>query len=400
MKIKTYTHRDMRSALRQVREEQGPDAVILSSRQLPDGVEVTVGVEPETQLAHQLETAAPAAGASAGFADVLARAAGAAASATAAAASPATDAGLGEELRTMRHLLERQLSQLAWNDLTRRAPQTAELIKDLTAMGVSSNLTSELLATLPDGVGHDDAQRRVLAMLTRRIKTTGDDLLDRGGRVLFVGPTGVGKTTGIAKLAARWVMRHGTRGIALISLDDQRFGAHEQMRVLGRLLGVECYTLEGPAELPALMARLGDHRLVLVDTAGIGAASRDLATRAAEMQRAARLSGAQVWLTLSAGAQAGVIGEAVQAFAAFAPSALLLTRMDEAVSLGGTLSALANTGLPVAYVSNGVKIPEDLAPARAHQLVARAVFLARSADTSVGEELLVRRFGGVAHAIG
>jgi flagellar biosynthesis protein FlhF len=396
MKIKTYTHRDMRSALRLVREEQGPDAVILSSRQLPEGVEVTVGVDAETLLAGQLQAAAPRPAPAGGFAEVMSRTATAAAP----TASPAADANLGEELRTMRHLLERQLSQLAWNDLTRRAPDAAELLKELTAMGVASGLAAELLAALPDGVGRDDAHRRVLALLTRRINTTGDDLLDHGGRVAFVGPTGVGKTTGIAKLAARWVMRHGTRGIALVSLDDQRFGAQEQMRVLGRLLGVECYTLEGPAGLPALLGRLADHRLVLIDTAGIGAGHRDLAVRAAEMERAVRLAGAQVWLTLSAGAQAGVIGEAMQAFAAFAPKALLLTRVDEAVSLGGTLSALAATGLPVAYVSNGSRIPEDLAPARAHQLVARAVFLARSADTSVGEELLVRRFGGVAHAIG
>ena len=89
-----------------------------------------------------------------------------------------------------------------------------------------------------------DAQRRVLAHLARRLAVTGDELLDHGGRVAFVGPTGVGKTTGIAKLAARWVMRHGMRDIALMSLDDQRFGAQEQLRVLGRLLGVECYTLE------------------------------------------------------------------------------------------------------------------------------------------------------------
>jgi flagellar biosynthesis protein FlhF len=266
-------------------------------------------------------------------------------------------------------------------------------------MGVAADLATELLRELPDGIGHDDAHRRVLAMLTRRVTTTGDDLLDRGGRVAFVGPTGVGKTTGIAKLAARWVMRHGTRGIALVSLDDQRFGAQEQMRVLGRLLGVECYTLEGPEALPALMARLGEHRLVLIDTAGIGAGHKDLAVRAATLDRAVRLSGAEVWLTLSAGAQAGVIGDAMRAFAVFSPKALLLTRLDEAASLGGTLSALASSGLPVAYISNGPRIPEDLAPARPHQLVARAVFLARSADTSVGEELLVRRFGGVAHAI-
>jgi flagellar biosynthesis protein FlhF len=394
MKIKTYTTRDMRSALRIVREEHGPDAVILSTRHLEEGVEVSVAIEPELALV-PVPHAANAPARDSEFAELLARTA-----AAAAPTPPVADQQLGEELRTMRHLLERQLSQLAWNDLTRRAPQTAELLKELTTMGVAAGLATELLAELPDGIGLADANRRVLAALTRRIAVTGDELLDRGGRVAFVGPTGVGKTTGIAKLAARWVMRHGTRDIALISLDDQRFGAQEQMRVLGRLLGVECYTLEDAAGLPELLARLPRHRMILIDTAGLGAAHDELAARAAVFDRVARAAGVDVWLTLSAGAQAGVIGEVLRAFAAFGPRALFLTRVDEAVSLGGTLSALATGSLPVAYVASGPRIPEDLAPARAHQLVARAVHLARSADTSVGEELLVRRFGGVAHAIG
>lgn len=402
MKIKTYATKDMRSALRLVREEHGPDAVIMSTRHLPDGVEVTVAIDPEAQLlvaapaAPAAVTAAPPAPMAEPFAQILSRAAATLATDDAPAVA---DARLGDELRTMRHLLERQLSQLAWNDLTRRAPQTAELLKELTAMGVAAELTTSLLDELPDGIGLDDAQRRVLAMLTRRINTTGDALLEQGGRVAFVGPTGVGKTTGIAKLAARWVMRHGSRDIALVSLDDQRFGAQEQLKVLGRLLGVECYTLDRAAALPGLLARLTQHRLVLIDTAGIGATHPDVPARAAELDRVARAANVDVWLTLSAGAQAGIIGDAVRAFAAFGTRALMLTRLDEAVSLGGTLSMLASSGLPVAYVSSGQRIPEDLAPARAHQLVARAVFLARSADTSVGEELLVRRFGGVAHAI-
>lgn len=400
MNIKTYLARDMRSALRMVRDEHGPDAVILSTRHLADGVEVAVAMDAEAVPVPAMQAAAapmayqPQVAAGAGFADVLAQAA------AVAAAPAAPDPRLGEELRTMRHLLEHQLAQLAWNDLTRRAPETAELLKELTAMGVASGLAAELLRELPAGISLADANRRVLAALTRRIATTGDELLDHGGRVAFVGPTGVGKTTGIAKLAARWVMRHGTRDIALVSLDDQRFGAQEQMRVLGRLLGVECYTLDGPAGLPELLSRLPRHRLVLIDTAGVSAGNRELPARAAELGSAVQACGAQVWLTMSAGAQAGVLGEVVQAFAAFAPRAVLLTRLDEAVSLGGTLSTLAACGLPVAYVANGPRIPEDIAPARAHQLVARAVFLARSADTTVGEELLVRRFGGVAHAIG
>ncbi len=385
MKIKTYLARDMKGALRQVRDEQGPDAVILTTRHFAGGVEVAVAVEPEEALL--AETTAGAAGAP-DFATVMAQ-----------NAAPAADAQLGNELRSMRQLLESQLSQLAWNDLTRRAPAQAALLKDLTALGLSGPLAAELQRELPAGIDPDDAHRRTLAALTRRIRTTGDELLDHGGRVAFVGPTGVGKTTGIAKLAARWVMRHGARDIALVSLDGTRFGAHEQLRVLGRLLGVECYALEDASGLNDLLARLPRHRMVLIDTAGLSPRDPHVNPRALALREMAQRGNVKLWLTLSAGAQAGVIVDAMQAFRAFEPSALLLTKLDEAASLGGILSALAVSGLPVSYVAGGARIPEDLAPARAHQLVARAVFLARSTDTSVGEEVLVRRFGGVAHDI-
>jgi flagellar biosynthesis protein FlhF len=214
-----------------------------------------------------------------------------------------------------------------------------------------------------------------------------------------VGPTGIGKTTGIAKLAARWVMRHGTRDIALISMDDQRFGAHEQLRVLGRLLGVECYTLSDPAELPQLLQRLPLHRMVLIDTAGISPRDAHVEAHAKALVDVAGPAQIDIWLTLSAGAQAGVLEEALQKFAIYGPRAVMLTKLDEAASLGGALSALVVAGLPLSYVSEGPRIPEDLAPARAHQLVARAVLLSRTHDASAGDELLARKFGGVAHAI-
>jgi flagellar biosynthesis protein FlhF len=395
MNIKTYHAKDMRSALRRVREEQGPDAVILSTNHLGDGVEVTVALDDV--LATPAAAIAPAAAAAppSEFASLLASAA----AAVVPAAAPAPDPRVGDELRSMRHLLEWQLSQLAWNDLTRRAPAVAELLKELTAMGVAAPLAAELLGGLPDGLAPEDAQRRVLAHLARKLAVTGDDLLDNGGRVAFVGPTGVGKTTGIAKLAARWVMRHGARDIALVSLDDQRFGAHEQLRVLGRLLGVECYTLEDPAALPALLARLSAARLVLIDTAGLSPRDPELESRAATLSATMAQIGAKVWMTLSAGAQCGVLEEAMQRFAAFQPAAVMLTKLDEATSLGGALSALAAAALPVSYVAEGPRIPEDLAPARAHQLVARAVYLAQSTDATAGDELLARKFGKVAHAL-
>jgi flagellar biosynthesis protein FlhF len=283
----------------------------------------------------------------------------------------------------MRHLLESQLAQLAWNDLTRRQPAQAELLKQLTELGLTQALASQLVDELPVNIPFEESQRRTLAGLSRRIAVTGDVLLERGGRVAFVGPTGVGKTTAIAKLAARWVMRHGSRDIALVSVDGQRFGAQEQLKVLGRLLGVEAFTLDDVADLPVLLARLPERRLVLIDTAGMSPRDPELAARALQFGAVADRAGIQVCLTLDR-------------FAVFRPTSCLLTKLDEATSLGGTLSMLVRTGLPVSYVSEGQRIPEDLVPARAHHVVTRAVHIARHAGATAGEELLTRRFGGIA----
>lgn len=408
MKIRTYVAKDMRQALRQVREEQGPDAVILSTRTVPGGVEVAAAIDFEQAVAGQAvltaaatqEAPAPASE----FASLMARAAE---PAVPLALRPTDDlplldgrppAEVGAELRTMRHMLETQLAQLAWNDLTRRVPAQAELLKDLTELGLSQALASDLVRELPVGNSFEEGQRRALAVLSRRINVTGDALLEHGGRVAFVGPTGVGKTTAIAKIAARWVMRHGSRDIALVSIDGQRFGAQEQLKVLGRLLGVEAFTLEEAGDLPELLARLPERRLVLIDTAGMSPRDPELSSRAQQFNAYARVAAIRCCLVLSAGSQAGVLEEAAERFAAFLPTNCLITKIDEAASLGGTLSMLARTQLPVSYVSEGQRIPEDLAPARAHQLVARAVFLARQSGAVAGEELLTSRFGGAAHA--
>ena len=461
MKIKHYRAADMRTALRQVRDAQGPDAVILSSRRVPRGVEVVAAIDydGEDAATDQLAAGMATAPAHSGLVDTYgadrrqaqaqvsaaqsapARAAqhdpalfGVASKSRAPAndhvseraelrrqftssdrarhtveAEPALDMDLtqidligassdvNEELRTLRRMLETQLATLAWNDLSRRSPIQTELLKQLTQLGLAQDLATEIVTQMPTRLELAEANRLALALLSRKIETTGERWMDGGGVVALVGATGVGKTTLIAKLAARWVLRHGPRDIALISTDSVRIGAQEQIQTLGRLLGVPAYAIDGAAELAEVLAHLSDKRLVLIDTAGLS--PRDPRLEEELTLLAAASKRIETTLVLSAAAQAGAIEEAVQRFAPANPTTCMLTKLDEATSLGGAVSTVIRARLPVTYVSEGQRVPEDLAPARAHQLIARAVDLTRKSGASVDEDLLRRRFGTVAHAI-
>ncbi|AMN46612.1 flagellar biosynthesis protein FlhF [Steroidobacter denitrificans] len=431
MKIKQYRAADMRQALRLVKEAQGPDAVILSSRRIAGGVEIVAAVDYDCEAPQAPVQAASQAwearsdaraevraGACANprEADVQALHRGAPAAADVMdefrddsrddfrddfraeiAAGEGAGVDVNEELRNLRRMLETQLATLAWNDLSRRAPIQTELLKQLSVLGIAHDLAGELVSQLPSRLELAEAYRLALALMARRIEVVPERWVESGGIVAMVGATGVGKTTLLAKLAARWVMRHGPRELALVTTDSVRIGAQEQLHTLGRLLGVPAYAIDGPAELPELLDHLGSKRLVLIDTAGLSQRDPRLGNELDLLARAGdRLETA---LVISAAAQAGAIEEAVAQFAAARPVSCTLTKLDEAASLGGALSMLMRSGLPLAYLSDGQRVPEDLHPARAHRLIARAVELSRSAGASADEDLLSRRFGAVAHAL-
>jgi flagellar biosynthesis protein FlhF len=442
MKIKHYRAPDMRTALRQVREAQGPDAVILSSRRIQGGVEVVAAIDydeveqesNESALGYGLDKGAGLGARGSGrneyasafgdaaeeesfdsvFASSLTGAQRPVPSAQsgaraprpeprAQAAEPSVPADLddhpdvNEELRTLRRMLETQLATLAWNDLTRRAPVQTELLKQLSNLGLGHDLCTELVAQMPAKIELAEAQRLALALIARRIETMEERWLDKGGVVALVGPTGVGKTTLLAKLAARWVLRHGPRQLALITTDCVRIGAQEQIHTLGRLLGAPAYAVEGASELADLLDQLDDRKLILIDTAGLSQRDANLSRELTMLVAASERM--ETCLVMSAAAQAGSIEETFQRFAAAQPASCVLTKLDEATSLGGAISTLVRTKLPLAYVSDGQRVPEDLNPARAHQLVARAVELSRKAGATADEDLLRRRFGAVAHAL-
>jgi flagellar biosynthesis protein FlhF len=248
---------------------------------------------------------------------------------------------------------------------------------------------------LPPGVDFTAARRLAIARLSDEIATTGDRWADFGGIVAFVGPPGAGKSSAVAKLAARWVLRHGNADLVLISADVERVGSIEETAHLGRLLGARTYNVQTLGELPELLGRVATARLVLIDTTGAGA--RD--ARLTGTVRALRGASAtlEVALTLSASTQAGAVEETVAALGGERIAACVLTKLDEAASLGGALSALIRARLPVAYVSEGRRVPDDLRVARPLDLVSTAVLLAEKLGAAADEDLLTRRFHAVAN---
>ncbi len=392
MKVKRYFAKDMRQALRLVRDEQGPDAVILSTEKVADGVEIVAAIDYDVEPAP-----APAA--------AQAREPNPSLAAELAAGGRREEeiivtperASMSDELRTLRRMLETQLATLAWNDLTRRAPVHIELLKELTTLGLAHDLAAEVVSQLPSRLEFAEAHRMALALLSRRIDVRAEKWVDHGGVVAFVGPTGVGKTTLVAKLAARWVLRHGSNSLALISADAVRIGAQDQIHTLGRLLGVPAFAVEGARDLAPTLRSLKDSRLVLIDTAGLSQRDPRLAGELAALTSAHAQM--ETCLVLSAAAQAGSIEESVARFAPANATSCVITKLDEATSLGGIISTLIRSKMPLAYVSEGQRVPEDLHPARAHQVIARAVDLARKSGAMPDEDLLQRRFGGMAHAL-
>jgi len=463
MKIRRVFAQDMRQAIRKVREELGPEAVILSSRNVEGGVEVVAAVDYDERVIQAAAAERPAASAETRpaslFAQVLERtqkgeqgtaarpeqpaAAPAKARPAAAPAEPSRGARLSvsvdddlsdaisfaeppqpepqpqsrpqpsvapavewiqdpaiqamrQELKMLRSLFENQLSLLDWQQQARRQPVRATLLRQLHELGLGADVCRKLADHFGGEADPERAFQRALAVIAKNTPVTNDDILDRGGIVAMVGPTGVGKTTTVAKLAARFVLRHGRNSVALLTTDNFRIGAQDQLRNFARILGVPVYTATNPTELKTQLADLRDKRLVLIDTAGMS--QRDMGL--SEQFHTLAASGLPIrsYLVLSANAQLAALSETVRAFARVKPVACILTKLDEATSLGGALTAVLRHQLPVAYLGTGQRVPEDLQPARSDKLIEQARTLAENYRQESDDETLALTFGGVVNA--
>ncbi len=399
MKIKRFVAPDIRQALRLVREELGPDAVILSNRSSGGGTAVVAAVDYDSESfaaageVDERSLAESSAGARSFYDAELAAADDgvqpALRSGIPAAVGPME--GVRREVQGLRELLECQLASLAWNELSRSNPLQVTVLQQLNAMGIAPALAREVAESLPRAATLDEAQRQSLLALVKRLPVHKDDLLEQGGIVAVVGATGVGKTTSVAKLAARYVMRHGPNDVCLLSTDTYRIGAREQLLSYARILGVPLFVAGDRDELAAILGAQAWRKFVLIDTAGMS--QRD--QRLAEQFALLRSQGARtrILLALSAASDLQTLDELVTTYADVQPAACVLTKLDEAASLGAAISVLTRHGLPLAWCSNGQRVPEDIHAAHNKRLwlVTTAAKLATQRPLAQDERVLAMR---------
>ncbi|MCL9774508.1 flagellar biosynthesis protein FlhF [Vibrio methylphosphonaticus] len=288
------------------------------------------------------------------------------------------DGKIGEELESMkedmssiRRLLEHQVSGLMWQEVERREPLRAMLIKRLERMGISPELADQLACYIPEDTPPQKAWKALLALVSDQVVVSKQDILRQGGIVALLGPTGVGKTTTVAKLAARAAMEYGSDNVALVTTDTYRIGAHEQLSIYGRIMGCPVRVAKDSEELADVLYQLRNRRLVLIDTAGMG--QRDV--RLSEqldtlMQESGEIINS--YLVLPATAQRQVLQETLDHFRRIPLSGCIMTKLDESLSLGEFISVVVQNALPVTYIANGQRVPEDIVIAQPKYMVAKA----------------------------
>ncbi|MCF5762527.1 flagellar biosynthesis protein FlhF [Aeromonas veronii] len=447
MKIKRFFAKDMRTALAEVKETLGPDAVIMSNKKVTGGVEIVAAVDYQSQVpgpkdapvrrqlndesvnissaARQMTRPEPAKVQEQNehYADTLAallarqqklkpgngapmgntQSAGLAA----ANAVPRTLAeqgqwgtvpepakpkarvlsgqrahqpaqrdqemeGMRKEMASIRKLLEHQISGLMWQEVERREPMRALLIKELKKMGFDDAFSDQLAGLIPEDMPIHQAMAQLAEVLTAQLKISEDEILRQGGAVALLGPTGVGKTTTIAKLAARFAMKYGAEQVALITTDNYRIGAHEQLQTYGRIMGCPVRQVRDAEELANALYQFRHRRLVLIDTAGVGQRDIRLTEQLDTLVKNAKVR-IRSYLVMSATSQRRVMQEAVDHFRRIPLSGCILTKLDESLNLGEVINVCIQNALPISYITDGQRVPEDIQVANAAQLVGAAM---------------------------
>ena len=401
----------MRHVLRRVREDQGPDAVILSNRRVEDGIEVIAAIDYDEALVRHALGVGPDseaeissdALASLAEEDVQAAEPGPARQPEILSTELVAHAGQGDvllrdmqnEIASLRGLLETQLSGLVWKDESQRSPARAQILRNLARIGVAPDVANIVVDRLGPIEDVRSLWQAPLAKLAQTISVADDRLMQEGGVFALVGPTGVGKTTTIAKIAAHYAIHNWPDDIALVSADAYRVGAREHLQAFANIMGVKVYTASDADELGATLAGLCNKKLILIDTEGRSPRDRELANRLAAYGR--NQKHIRFYLTLSAATQEAGLDEAVREFNKVPLEGCIVTKIDEAAQLGCVISTLIRHDLRAAWFSDGQRIPEDLHSA-AHKklwLVNQAVDCMERSQPQIDERTMAERYAQV-----
>lgn len=361
MKLKRYLAPNMRQAMALVREELGDDAVIMSTRSISTGVELVAAIDPDSKPKN--------------LQPKIARSS---------FISPETQMSglqeefssneilkMSEELKAVRSLLENQLSGLAWGQSEHSDPNKIALIKRLVQLGVGWNTAQKLVSKVSPN--SEMAWSEILFNIEKNIPYEEKDIVDQGGIIALVGPTGVGKTTTIAKMASRFVIRNSSSQLALITTDCYKIGAQAQLKTFADLLGVPVHVAKTEGELYTLLSSLAHKRLILIDTAGMTQKNLQLSQQITKNNSG--LNTVRNYLVMSAATQLNVMEDIVQSFSKVGLRGCILTKVDEALHLGNIITILIENKFCLSYLSEGQRVPEDLSSIKVRDLIDKAIVL-------------------------
>lgn len=277
-------------------------------------------------------------------------------------------ANMQKEMASIRQLLEHQMSGLMWQDMARKSPSRAVLVNRLMAMGITEELSDQIAGYIPPHVNEQDAWQQAQELIIQQINTTNNDIIQCGGVVSLVGPTGVGKTTTIAKLAARFAQINGADQVVLISTDSYRIAGFEQLATYGKIIGCQVKLAPDAETLDDLLQKYSNKKLILIDTAGMGQRDMRLAEHLTTLIANARVR-IRNYLVLAANTQQRVMQENVERFKKVPLVGCIYTKLDESLSIGEIVSTSIQNGLPIGYLTDGQRVPEDIKVANAEKLV-------------------------------
>ncbi|MGV6859159.1 MAG: flagellar biosynthesis protein FlhF [bacterium] len=386
MNIKRFFAADTRQAMQQVKSTLGADAVIISNRQTEDGVEIIAAIDlDEEKLAAAATPASSARTRQPRAADRQASPPQQPAQATAPAA-PASPGGqsiemMHQEINTLREMMEQQITSMTVGQWTKNSPVRTKLYKQLNRIGLEPAITTSLISTVNDDEDAPTASRKVLNLLTQQIQVTDNDILKNGGVVVLTGPSGSGRTTTLAKLAAQFIMENSTRDVLFISADHSRVGAHEQLLAYGRLFGIPVLRARDDMELEEIITATSDKRLVLVDSASLTPEQTRNPTLVKTLRMPANL-GIKHYMVIPATLQQASMQRLLSNFQMVDMSGSIITKIDEAANLGDLITTLIRYKSPVAYWTDGQRVTAHLHAAEGKALVQQALKIAKNETDS------------------